>query len=93
MAKDLPIRIDTLRRALARRLKVVFGTDAVAGLHGLNREEFVYRVRDGRQPAMDAIVSATSRAADSLGLNRQIGSIVAGMEADLVATDGNPLKT
>jgi imidazolonepropionase-like amidohydrolase len=92
MAKDLPIRIDTLRRALARRVKVVFGTDAVAGLHGLNREEFVYRVRDGRQPAMDAIVSATSRAADSLGLNRQIGSIAAEMEADLVATDGNPLE-
>jgi imidazolonepropionase-like amidohydrolase len=91
MAKDVPIRIDTLRRALARKVKVVLGTDAVAGLHGLNREEFIYRVRDGGQPAMDAIVSATSRAAESLGLSGKIGSIAAGMEADLVATEGSPL--
>jgi imidazolonepropionase-like amidohydrolase len=92
MAKDLSIRIDTLRRALARKVRVVLGTDAVAGLHGLNREEFVYRVRDAGQPAMDAIESATSRAAESLGLGSRIGSITAGMEADLVATDGNPLE-
>ena len=92
MAKDVPIRIDTLRRALAKKVKVVLGTDAVAGLHGFNREEFVYRVRDGHQPAMDAVISATSRAAESLGLAGKIGSIAAGMEADLVATDGNPLE-
>jgi imidazolonepropionase-like amidohydrolase len=40
---------------------------------------------------MDAIVSATSRAAESLGLGGQIGSIAAGMVADLVATEGSPL--
>jgi imidazolonepropionase-like amidohydrolase len=91
MAKDVPIRLDTLRRALARKVKVVLGTDAVAGLHGLNREEFIYRVRDGGEPAMDAIVSATSRAAESLGMGGKIGSIAAGMEADLVATEGSPL--
>jgi imidazolonepropionase-like amidohydrolase len=90
MAKDVPIRLDTLRRALAKKVKVVFGTDAVAGLHGFNREEFIYRVRDGHQPAMDAIVSATSWAAESLGMGNQIGSIAPGMEADLVATVGNP---
>jgi imidazolonepropionase-like amidohydrolase len=91
MRKDVPIRIDTLRRALARKVKVVLGTDAVAGLHGFNREEFIYRVRDAHQPAMDAIVSATSRAAESLGLASLTGSIAPGLEADLVATDGNPL--
>jgi imidazolonepropionase-like amidohydrolase len=91
MAKDLPIRIDTLQRAMAKKVKIVFGTDAVAGLHGHNAEEFVLRVRDGHQPAMDAIVSATSRAAESIGLANQIGAIAAGMEADLVATDGSPL--
>jgi imidazolonepropionase-like amidohydrolase len=91
MAKDLPIRIDTLQRAMAKKVKIVFGTDAVAGLHGHNAEEFILRVRDGRQPAMDAIVSATSRAAESIGLANQIGTIVPGMEADLVATSGNPL--
>lgn len=91
MAKDLPIRIDTLQRAMKRHVKIVLGTDAVAGLHGHNAEEFILRVRDGHQPAMDAIISATSRAAESLGLANQIGTIAPGMEADLVATDGNPL--
>jgi imidazolonepropionase-like amidohydrolase len=91
MAKALPIRIDTLHRAMAKKVKIVFGTDAVAGAHGVNREEFLYRVRDGGQPAMDAIISATSRAAESLGLGNQIGAVAEGMEADLVATDGNPL--
>jgi imidazolonepropionase-like amidohydrolase len=91
MAKDVPIRYDTLRRALAKHVKVVLGTDAVAGLHGHNAEEFIYRVRDGKQPAADAIVSATSRAAESLRLEDRIGSIAPGMDADLVATAGNPL--
>ena len=91
MAEDLPIRIATVRKAMAKKVKIVLGTDAVAGGNGFNREEFIYRVRDAGQPAMDAIVSATSRAAESLRLGNQIGSIAAGMEADLVATDGNPL--
>jgi imidazolonepropionase-like amidohydrolase len=92
MAKDVPIRYDTLRRALAKHVKVVLGTDAVAGLHGHNAEEFIYRVRDGKQPAPDAIVSATSRAAESLRLEDRTGSIAPGMDADLVATAGNPLS-
>src|SRR5208282_5378408 len=37
---------DVLRRARERKIKVVFGTDAVAGSHGRNAEEFIYRVRD-----------------------------------------------
>jgi imidazolonepropionase-like amidohydrolase len=49
------------------------------------------RVQDGKQPPMDAIVSATSRAAESIGLGSKIGVIAPGMEADLVATEGNPI--
>ena len=91
MAKDLPIRIDTLKRAMAKKVMIVFGTDAVGGLHGRNAEEFILRVRDAGQPAMDALISATSRAAASIGMGDKIGAIAEGMEADLVATDGNPL--
>jgi imidazolonepropionase-like amidohydrolase len=91
MKKDLPVRYDTIRRAMAKKVKIVFGTDAVGGLHGHNAEEFVMRVQDAKQPPMDAIVSATSRAAESLGLETQIGTIAAGMAADLVATEGNPI--
>ena len=91
MAEDLPIRIDTIHRARAKKVKIVLGTDAVAGGNGRNQEEFVNRVRDAGQPAMEAIVSATSLAAESLGLAAQIGAVASGMEADLIATNGNPL--
>jgi imidazolonepropionase-like amidohydrolase len=82
---------DVLRRARARHLKIVFGTDAVAGSHGRNAEEFVYRVRDAGEKPMDAIVSATSVSAEALGLGSEIGTVAPGYQADLVATEGNPL--
>jgi imidazolonepropionase-like amidohydrolase len=47
---------------------VVFGSDSVAGAHGRNAEEFIYRVRDAGEKPMNAIVSATSMAAESLSL-------------------------
>ena len=74
------------------RLKLVFGTDAVAGAHGRNAEELVCRVRRGKQPAMDAIVSATSLAAESLGMGREIGRIAVGYAADIIATTGDPSR-
>jgi len=72
------------------KLKLVFGTDAVAGAHGRNAEELVCRVRKGGQPAMDAIVSATSRSAESLRMDKEIGRIAEGFMADIIATDGDP---
>src|SRR5205807_9363928 len=83
--------IDALRRARAHQVKVVFGTDAVAGAHGRNAEEFIYRVNDAHDRPMDAVISATSLSAESLGLGKLIGTVAPGFEADLVATDGNPL--
>ena len=83
---------ETFRRTLAHGgVRVVYGTDAVAGAHGRNAEEFVYRVRDGGQAPMAAIVSATSLAAESLALADQIGRVRPGYQADLVAIAGNPL--
>lgn len=78
------------RAARTRGVKLVFGTDAVAGAHGRNAEELVCRVRRGRQDAMDAIVSATSRAAESLRMEKSIGRVATGYRADLIATDGDP---
>ena len=87
------IGYDTFRRTLANpNVKIVFGTDAVAGAHGRNAEEFIYRVRDGGQDPMAAIISATSLAAESLGLADEIGSVRTGYMADLVAVAGNPLE-
>jgi imidazolonepropionase-like amidohydrolase len=84
--------IDVLKRARAKGVKIAFGTDAVAGSHGRNAEEFVYRVQEGGEKPMDAIVSATSVSAESLGLGLEIGTIARGFEADLVAVAGDPLS-
>jgi imidazolonepropionase-like amidohydrolase len=83
--------IDVLKRARAKGLKIVFGTDAVAGAHGRNAEEFIYRVKDAGEKPMDAIMSATSVAAQSINLGNEIGAIAPGLQADLVAVEGNPL--
>jgi imidazolonepropionase-like amidohydrolase len=72
-------------------LKINMGTDAVAGAHGQNARELIYRVQKGGQPAMDAIMGATSINADAMGLADKIGSLAPGMEADLIAIDGDPL--
>jgi imidazolonepropionase-like amidohydrolase len=88
----LPLNQAMFKRALATKgLKIVFGTDAVAGAHGRNAEEFIYRVQDGQDP-VDAMVAANSRAAESLNLQNEIGSIAPGMQADIIALDGDPLK-
>ena len=87
------IGYDTFQRTRANKsVQIIYGTDAVAGAHGRNFEEFIARVRVGRQNPMDAIVSATSRAAASLGLGDRIGTIKRGFIADLVAVEGNPLE-
>ncbi len=92
MEKGIPIGIDTFKRAMARKIKFVFGTDVGAGGLGRNFEEFIYRIRDGGQPPMDAIISGTSRAAESIRMQDKIGALAPGMEADIVAVDGNPLN-
>jgi imidazolonepropionase-like amidohydrolase len=91
MEKGLPLVADVLRRARKLNVKIVLGTDAVAGSHGRNAEEFIYRVKDGGDKPMDALMSGTSVAAESLGMADKIGSLAEGMEADLVAVAGNPL--
>lgn len=78
--------------ASERALFAISNQDAVAGAHGRNSEEFIYRVRDVGDKPMDAILSATSVAAESLGLADKIGRIAPGLAADLIAIDGNPLE-
>jgi imidazolonepropionase-like amidohydrolase len=93
MEKGVSIVRDTFRKALThKRLKIVYGTDAVAGAHGRNYEEFIVRVRDGGQDPMAALESATSISAESLNLGDQIGSLAPGMQADIVGFDGDPLR-
>jgi imidazolonepropionase-like amidohydrolase len=92
MEKALPMNYAMFARALAAKVKMPMGTDAVAGAHGQNAREIITRVREGGQHPMAAIVGATSLAAESMGLDTQIGALTPGLQADLVAVEGNPLQ-
>jgi imidazolonepropionase-like amidohydrolase len=93
MEKIPPMNREFMTRAAKiPGLKIVFGTDAVAGAHGRNAEEFVDRVRNCGVDPMSAMVSANSLGAEALGMANQIGSITPGLEADIIALDGDPLK-
>jgi len=91
MEKALGLK-DTMFTAALRtpNLKIVMGTDAVAGAHGQNMREVLERVKSGQKP-MDAILSLTSISAASMSLDKEIGAIAPGMAADLAAVAGNPL--
>jgi imidazolonepropionase-like amidohydrolase len=92
MQKGLAINDTMIKKAVATpNLMLVLGTDAVAGAHGHNAREIVERVRQGNQKPMDAIVSATSLSAKSLALEKTIGSVAPGFEADLIGVQGDPL--
>ncbi len=89
----IPIYHEFMRRAMKiQGLKIVFGTDAVAGSHGRNAEEFIDRVRDCGVDPMAAMVSANSLGAEALGMAGQIGSIAPGLQADIIALNGDPLQ-
>ena len=91
MAKALESKDAMFSAALKTRgLKMVMGTDAVAGAHGQNAREAIERVKSG-QRAMATVISMTSLAAESMGLEGITGSVTTGLAADLVAVDGDPL--
>jgi len=92
MEKAVPTNYPMFKRALAANVKMPMGTDAVAGAHGQNARELMVRVTEGGQKPMDAIISATSLAAESMGLGKEIGTLAPGMTADIVAVQGDPLK-
>lgn len=77
-------------KALRAGVKIAFGTDAGVYPHGLNAREFGVLVAYGMTP-LDAIRSATVRAADLLGVSDR-GAIEPNLLADLVAVPGDPLQ-
>ena len=92
MEKAVPTNYVMFKKALATPgLKIVMGTDAVAGAHGRNADELVTRVKEGGQKPMDAIISATSLSAQSMKMDNTFGSIGAGLEADIIGVEGDPL--
>ncbi len=93
MNDDLKLDFDICRIAVhTPNAKVVFSTDATAGAHGRNAEEFLGRITHCGQTPLAALVSAQSLAASALGMSDRIGSLAPGFEADIIALDGDPLK-
>jgi imidazolonepropionase-like amidohydrolase len=87
----IKIHEDTFRRALNAGVKIAFGTDVGGFDWGINPAvEFPYMVKYGMTPAQ-AVRSATSSAAELLGMQNDVGSIAPGKYADLVAVKGDPL--
>jgi imidazolonepropionase-like amidohydrolase len=81
----------TFAKAYKAGVQIAFGTDAGVYRHGMNWLEFGYMIEAG-MPAMEAIKSATSRAAELLGMRGQLGSIEVNKLADIIAVEGNPLN-
>jgi imidazolonepropionase-like amidohydrolase len=86
------IAVRGFKRALVANLPIGLATDAPVMPHGLTAREIEYRVSLG-EPAMHAIVAATSLNAEILNMQDRIGSVAAGKLADLIAVAGNPLTT
>jgi imidazolonepropionase-like amidohydrolase len=82
----------SFRKAMQAGVKIVFGTD-IGGIPWTEpmAQEFPRMVKLGMSP-MDAIRSATSRAAEMLDMSGQIGVIAPGAYADVIAVQGDPLK-
>jgi len=87
----IKVHADTFHRALDAGVKIAFGTDVGGFDWGINPAiEFPLMVKYGMTPAQ-AIRSATMTAAELLDMQNDIGSIVPGKFADLVAVKGDPL--
>ncbi len=81
---------ENLHKAIVGGVKVAYGTDAGVYPHGWNGKQFRYMVLAGLNP-MQAIQSATSRAAELIGWKEKVGQIAPGFFADLVAVKADPL--
>ncbi len=87
----IKIHEETFRRALNAGVKIAFGTDVGGFDWSIDPAvEFPYMVKYGMTPAQ-AIRSATSSAAELLGMQNEVGSVAPGKYADVVAVKGDPL--
>jgi imidazolonepropionase-like amidohydrolase len=85
----LPVARASLRKAIAAKVKVAFGTDAAVFPHGENAREFAVLTSLGMSQ-LEALRAATLNGADLLGkLDR--GELAEGKLADIIAVPGDPL--
>jgi imidazolonepropionase-like amidohydrolase len=80
---------ETFRSALAKGVRIAFGTDAGVFRHGRNAEEFSLLVTYGMRP-LDALKSATSVDAELFRISDRLGTLAPGKLADVIAVPGDP---
>ena len=85
------LNLATARRANRAGVKIAMGSDAVYWMFGENTRELAWFVTAGMTPAQ-ALATATTTAADLLGMPKKLGKIAPGYFADIVAVDGDPLR-
>ncbi|MEP5762988.1 MAG: amidohydrolase family protein [Halieaceae bacterium] len=78
-------------RAYKAGVKVAYGTDSGVSPHGDNAQEAVLMHQAGMSE-MAVIKAATVSAADLIDMSDILGTIEAGKHADIIATDGSPLR-
>jgi imidazolonepropionase-like amidohydrolase len=84
--------LDATRRAVKAGVKIGMGSDAVYSMFGQNTRELGWFVKAGMSPGQ-ALATATTTAAELLGMQDRLGRIAPGYAADLVAVEGDPLQT
>jgi imidazolonepropionase-like amidohydrolase len=80
-----------LSAAYRSGVKIAYGTDSGVFEHGRNGEEAELMVRLSGMTPRDVLISATTGAADLLGVAGEVGTLQPGKSADLIAVDGDPL--
>jgi imidazolonepropionase-like amidohydrolase len=83
--------LETTRRAVAAGVRIAMGSDAVNWMFGENTRELRWLVQAGMTPAQ-ALATATTNAAELLGMTTRLGRVAPGFYADIVAVDGDPLS-
>jgi imidazolonepropionase-like amidohydrolase len=82
--------LEAFRRAAEAGVRIAMGTDCPVAPHGTNLRELELMASHGYTP-VQALVAATSSAAELMGLEQELGTIEAGKRADVVLVDGDPL--
>jgi imidazolonepropionase-like amidohydrolase len=83
--------LDGFRVAAEAGVKVAMGTDCPVAPHGTNLRELQLMAENGFTP-QQALVAATSSAAELMGLDDELGTLAPGKRADVVVVDGDPLE-
>ena len=88
----LEVHTESFRRAVEAGVRVAMGTDCPVSPHGTNLEELRLMVELSAMTPQDALVAATSSAAELLGVADELGTLEPGKRADLVVVDGDPFE-